>query len=644
MYRFPCLVLFLLLFPLSLSAQAPFPAKALKNFRLDSFAQQPQLWFAHKEALLQDSTLCEKRFTVWEIDALQIACAVGDVSAVKKCLAAGCSPYRSNKYVPFSLAIALHYNHAALVHYLIEYDTKLASYCSESGYNALFIGPNTSTALIGYLLQKGAAPNNPAGHSPVVLAAAQLPQLQLLLAKGGKVDTQDKEGRRPLHFAAAYAQDTAVLAYLLQAGADLQARSAYAYSPLHYAAHFNKNPAVLHWLLEKGSDVQALDNRRATPLHLAARYNPNPAITQQLLEAGANLQAQDDFGRQALHRTAQFSPNKAEVLPLLLEAGADVHAHNNFKHDVLDLALTRGKPSQKANANDSIGLLILLRAYPHLIHQTDDFGRMPLHQAANRSSPALVRILIEQGAPINARMRNGATPLLRATQNPDLNVLKLLVAEGADLQLRNNFGQSVLHYAAWYDFRPDMLRFLLAQGMDIDIRDNYGNTPFLRAAEDSPSVDLLDFLLQNGADIRARNDNGATALHQLAERSDEESQALIRFLLEKGLGIDFLEARDKWGKTPFLTAATFCRNKATLEFWVAQGVDVFAQTNQGRTALHQLANNHYNNDKAERRIELAQYLIDLGIDKRQKDHSQQTAAELALEWNRPELAAFLGEE
>ena len=104
-------------------------------------------------------------------------------------------------------------------------------------------------------------------------------------------------GSKPLHVAAGWARDPAVITVLLAAGADVDARNRHRYTPLHYAARDNGEPAVIDALAAAGADVNAWATGSlphyyrewdVTPLHEAAR-NENAAIAAALLDAGADV-------------------------------------------------------------------------------------------------------------------------------------------------------------------------------------------------------------------------------------------------------------------------------------------------------------------------------------------------------------------
>ena len=75
-------------------------------------------------------------------------------------------------------------------------------------------------------------------------------------------------------------------------------------TPLHHAAGFNDNPAVVQALVDAGADIEAGTGDVGTPLHSAARTNETEVV-QALVDAGADIEARTgNVGLTPLHHAA----------------------------------------------------------------------------------------------------------------------------------------------------------------------------------------------------------------------------------------------------------------------------------------------------------------------------------------------------
>lgn len=108
----------------------------------------------------------------------------------------------------------------------------------------------------------------------------------------------------------------------IQADAEPNAPDRRRWTPLHSAARYNPDPAVVLALVNAGAVVDAKDKSGDTPLHWAAAENTNVEITAALIAAGANVNARDRYGWQPIHTAADRNSNP-EIIEALVAAGAE---------------------------------------------------------------------------------------------------------------------------------------------------------------------------------------------------------------------------------------------------------------------------------------------------------------------------------
>jgi hypothetical protein len=145
---------------------------------------------------------------------------------------------------------------------------------------------------------------------------------------------------------------------------------------------------------------------------------------------------------------------------------------------------------------------------------------------AHKANP---NIRIEKPVPLGGSRSQhvvGATPLLLAAASPDAEVMRLLVAAGADPKAKTKDGLTVLMLAAG-----------VARGQDFTDEDK------------AISLEAVRFTVDKGVDINLANDDGLTAMHGAAANG---ANGVVQYLAQKGAN---LEARDKYQQSPLSAAA-----------------------------------------------------------------------------------------
>jgi ankyrin repeat protein len=154
----------------------------------------------------------------------------------------------------------------------------------------------------------------------------------------------------------------------------------------------------------------------------------------------------------------------------------------------------------------------------------------PLHDAAREGNLEQVRGLIGQGADMDARAKNGETPLVLAILEGHPDVAELLIAQGADIMARNERGLTPLHAAA-YSGSAELAQLLLDHGAALEDKANVsGATPLMLAAEEN-HVAVVELLIARGADLSIPDRDGFTPLTQAWAKQRTE---MVRLLKQHG--------------------------------------------------------------------------------------------------------------
>ena len=126
-----------------------------------------------------------------------------------------------------------------------------------------------------------------------------------------------------------------------------------------------------------------------------------------------------------------------------------------------------------------------------------------------------------------------APTLISAVEAGDVEEVRALLKEGADVDARNNLWETVLHQAVM-NHRSDIIRILLDAGADVNIKDQWGKTPLFWAVYDGP-IERVILFLDKGSDVNAKDNYGKTPLVSAAEGNHAD---IIKFLISKGADLD----------------------------------------------------------------------------------------------------------
>ena len=290
---------------------------------------------------------------------------------------------------------------------------------------------------------------------------------------------------------------------------DARGGNSWGRTALHMAAWRNRG-ACVRLLLDRGADVGIRDyGDNAYALHFAADA-ADLDVVALLVEAGSDVVGEgDDHQVGVLGWATCFARVRGDVAAYLLAHGAKLNLWSA-------IALDREDDVRGFIARDPSLLMARMSRNEH--HRT------PLHHAAAKNRPRMVRLLLDLGADPNATDAAGMTALTTASlEHADPAIVTLLLAAGAKLDLL-----SALHLER-YDEAEAMLRDGLSR-----IGPNGCDTIALHLSVSRKNAAAVRWLIAHGVDVNAKGnlwDCGHTALHMTAERGAVD---MARLLLDAG--------------------------------------------------------------------------------------------------------------
>jgi len=225
---------------------------------------------------------------------------------------------------------------------------------------------------------------------------------------------------------------------------------------------------------------------------------------------------------------------------------------------------------------------------------------MDIHDAAADGNIEAVKYHLANGINVDAvNDRPWKTPLSLATREGHKEIVKLLIAKGADVNVKDKREQTPLHAAA-FGGHKEIAELLIANGGDVNAKDDNGGTP-LHWAAGSGTKEVTELLIAKGADVNEKDHNGQTPLdiankseiadllrkhggkhgtiHGAASGDDIEA---VKEFLDAGKDVN---AKDKGlGATP-LHWAIFKGHKEIAELLISEGADVNAKAQESALGL-----------------------------------------------------------
>lgn len=174
------------------------------------------------------------------------------------------------------------------------------------------------------------------------------------------------------------------------------------------------------------------------------------------------------------------------------------------------------------------------------IDYRDDNQWSPLHhlcyQYCGPDGEAILKLLLDQGASIDLKTEKGATPLHHATQKDQKELISLLIERKADVNAADCHGQTPLHCAV-HKGQKELISFLIERKADVNASDCSGYTP-LHCAIHKGHKELTSFLMEHKADVNAIDCCGYTPLHFASKIKEASIPEIVEELIKHGASMD----------------------------------------------------------------------------------------------------------
>jgi len=277
------------------------------------------------------------------------------------------------------------------------------------------------------------------------------------------------------------------------------------YDPSLFVAIATGNTVKTEQILNNGSNPNVFDlSGGLSPLHVATLSGLSECVNI-LLKHGAEVDASDkgSVGGTALYASAE--KGYVEIAKLLIEHGANVNGRTKEGKTALMIAAAKG-------SSELVGLLIDKGAD---VNASDHAGFTALISAAyntasDKDAFRVVKILLEHRANTDKSTSEGITPLFGAISGGNLDIVRILIENGADVNKSHPLdGTSPLMFSVMDD-KNESAELLIENGADVNARQKHGPTVLMGVIH-AGNEELAKILIERGANVKASFD-GNTAL------------------------------------------------------------------------------------------------------------------------------------
>lgn len=254
-----------------------------------------------------------------------------------------------------------------------------------------------------------------------------------------------------------------VLRKAINAGLNIDQCQYFGRSPLHIASS-EGNLAVVKYLTPLMESPNIFDRRNNTPLMDAVRHT-HSEVAKYLKSVGCTLN--EDFASKELSTACADGDEKKVELLLQLDVNPSLNPPGRRR----GASRRRRSAAHMAASNNHVGCMRLLIKYWSKLNTFDAWGGTPLADAIRHDHVHMQDVLRKAGAKLKE------VGLCTAASAGDLDTIRLMCDNGADINVTNYIGRTMLHLAC-SNKQPSVIEYLLGfNHIDLNPCDWYGGTP-----------------------------------------------------------------------------------------------------------------------------------------------------------------------
>jgi ankyrin repeat protein len=436
---------------------------------------------------------------------------------------------------------------SAIFEAVLSENTQIPKYMIEQGLDVSISDKNRQNALF----------------NAVILGSKNIEVIELLVKHGARLNQKDKDDRTLLD----------EILYILSLTVDLFAKVEGKYKLVRKDRNYL---SLTSSLIEMGLAVDRTDKDGKTLLFKEV-MRKNYETLDFLLGAGIDINAVDKNGKTVLFYAVLDGYENINMIDYLLKNGADINKldseENSIVDDLIEMILIQRQDKKPQNKlflkineeTDYIGILKRILLLNPRINKPKRNGQTALFKVVLFDDLELIEVLLNNGADANLKDLEGNTPLsllvdsglkIKKLSHKEVFIRKLsfLLKYRVDINAKDNEGKTVLHKAVIAD-DIEVVEKLLQKKQNVNERDRQGRTP-LHHTQWRGNYKIAHALIRNGADMNIPDAAGYTVLNYatilghtkliviliksgcLMYNKHKKSKTVTKFFLEKESQLD----------------------------------------------------------------------------------------------------------